>query len=595
MQHPRTTLGKFLAWRLKHVSNWNFILIASLFVGIVAGGIAVILKTGLHYAELFLTQKLFSSYYSVLNFAYPLAGVFIVALLLRYFYKKHFAYGITNVLYAISQKSSIVKLRDMFYYMGSSFLTVAFGGSVGVEATLVMEGAGTGSNIARFLHLSYYYRRLLLGCGSAAAQAAFFNAPIAGVIFALEVLMLDLSLDSLVPLLMSSVTGAIMGRLFLGEGIMLAFQLEETFVVTDVPFYILLGIACSLLAVYFFRVDQWLENKFNSLRSFWWRALVGGSIVGGLVFLFPPLYGQGYDVLRQLIHGHAIDLLEHSYFSEIPDSETGLLLFIGGMILLKSFAVAATMGGGGVGGFFAPSLFIGGLLGFLFARCFNDMGLSPPLSETHFTLVGMGGVISGVYHAPLTAIFLIAELTKGYALIVPLMIVTIIAYLVHRLFEPYSIFTRRLAKKGQLITHHKEESVLNMLNKKDLIDKKHITVHPGQTLGELLEQAVAPTHRNIFPVTDSNNKLLGVVLMDDIREIMFKEEMHDKAKVQDFMHVPPAYITMKDTLHEVVRKFDETGAWNLPVIDKNEKYIGIISKSRLLSAYRKGLKKFSNM
>ncbi len=594
MKRPISLLGRFLVWRVKHISNKNFILILSIFVGIIGGIAAAIIKNIIHYSHVLLTHGFHDEYENYLYFIYPIIGIILTVIMVRVFYRKEFAHGITNVLNAISTKNSIVQLKEMFFFIFGSFATVGLGGSVGMEATLVMSGSGIGSNMARLLQLPYRSRKLLLGCGSAAALAAFFNAPIAGVIFALEVLMLDLTMASLVPLLMASVIGNIIATFLLGESIVFNFTLTEYFSVRDLPYYLGLGVFCGFMALYFVRIDSFVSKIYQKVNNVYVKTVAGALIVGLLVFLFPPLYGEGYSAIKSLISNDSVSLMNNTFFFDFKDTEFVFILFLAAIILAKAFAVSITLNSGGIGGFFAPSLFIGGLSGFLFARTQNYFDLTIPLSETNFTLVGMAGAMSGIFHAPLTAIFLIAEITKGYELIVPLMLVSTISYLIGIYFEPHSIFTRRLAQKGELITHHKDKEVLTLLKLRKIVERDLITVSPGDSLEDLLRNAVSKSNRNIFPVVDVEGKLSGMVLLNDIRSIMFKPELYDTVSVEELMIIPPTCVMVDEPMEKVIRKFDETGAWNLPVIDSEEKYVGFISKSKIFSAYRRLLVQFSD-
>jgi len=589
----RNLLKSFLIWRIKHISKRNFILILSLFIGLIGGLIAVLLNGAIHYLHSFLTIDLDIRFQSVLYFLYPIIGVVLTVLLIKFLYRDEFAHGITNVLYAISKKSSIVTLKDTSFFTLGSLLTVGFGGSVGMEATLVMSGSGLGSNLARLLHLSYRTRMLLLGCGVASALAGFFHAPIAGVIFAMEILMLDLTMASLIPLLVSSVTGFIVGKALTGEEFIFNFSMQDPFAIGDIPFFILFGLFIGLVSFYFIRVDKLIDTLSQRFQNTYARISTGVLLLGLLIFLFPPLYGEGYEAIENILAGNPTAMLNNSFFYDFRTIEPLFLGIVAAIILLKAFAVSLTLTSGGIGGFFAPSLFLGGIGGFFFARLLNYIGMPVELSETNYMLVGMAGAMSSIFHAPLTAIFLIAELTGGYGLIVPLMIVSTLSYVFIIYFEPHSIFTRRLADKGELITHHKDKAVLTLLDLNKVIEKDLIAVSPDDSLGKLLKNAVAKSKRNIYPVVTEKNKLIGVVLLNDLRSVMFNQEMYNQLYVRDFMNAPPSYIFQNETMESVIRKFDETGAWNLPVIDAGGGYVGFVSKSKLFSAYRRMLVQFS--
>jgi CIC family chloride channel protein len=468
--------------------------------------------------------------------------------ILKFLYRDFFDHGITNVLEAIANKESIVRIKSTLYFIVGSLITVGSGGSVGMEASLVMGGSSAGSNVARYLHLPYQSRLLLLGCGVAGAVAAFFKAPIAGMIFGLEVLMLDLTMSSLIPLLMASLSGILISNIILGDSLVFNFTLNSPFEPANIPFYIVFGVFAA---------------------------------------------GEGYEAIRALEKGEALQLLNNSIFYDMRGQDGVLIAFLGAIIVFKAFAVAITLGSGGIGGYFAPSLFIGGVSGFFFARLVNSFGFLGNITETNFLLVGMGGVMSGIFHAPLTGVFLIAELTQGYTFIIPLMLVSTISYTVTIFFEPHSLFTKKLAQKGDLITHDKDQAILTMMKMEKLIDYDHRTIRPNQTLGEILRHEVAESHRNIFPVIGRNCKLLGIIHLDDIRKLLLKTDKHYQLTAKDLMHEPPEYLYTTEDMDSVVNKFDGTNSWNLPVLDEHGKYKGFISKSKIFSAYRSLLVQFS--
>ena len=593
MKQPETTLGKILAWRVKHISNRNFIIILSVLIGLTSSLMAILLRLAINEIHHILTGGFKVEQQNYLFIVYPVFGILITLGILKYLYRGVFDHGITNVLNAIARKNSIVKMRDTLYFIAGSLITVGSGGSVGMEASLVMTGSSSGSNIARYLHLPHQSRMLLLGCGVAGALAAFFKAPIAGIIFGLEVLMLDLTMGSLVPLLMASVTGILVSNIILGENLIFNFVLDTPFKAGNIPFYILLGIFCALISVYFTRITNFMEELFSKYKRTFLRGLIGALALGLLIFLFPPLYGEGYEAIRTLENGNELQLLNNSLFYDMRSQEWVLVAFLGAVILFKAVAVAITLGSGGLGGYFAPSLFIGGLSGFFFARLINFMNITGPLSENNFLLVGMAGVMSGIFHAPLTGVFLIAELTHGYSFIVPLMLVSTISYMVTIFFEPHSLFTKKLAMKGDLITHHKDKAILTMMKLDKLIEKNLKSVDPNDSLGDILRYKVSESTRNIFPVIDDDNNLLGVILLDDIRKLLLKTEVHEEVFAKDLMHDPPSYLYTNEPMDKVIKKFDDTGAWNLPVLDNNGKYTGFISKSKIFSAYRGLLVQYS--
>ena len=593
MKYPETLIGKLLAWRVRNVSDRNFIIILSVLIGLTSGMTAILLSLAITEIHHILTGGFTAQSSNYLYIAYPVVGILITLGMLKFLYRDYFDHGITNVLEAIANKESIVKIRSTIYFIFGSLITVGSGGSVGMEASLVMGGSAAGSNIARYLHLPYQSRMLLLGCGVAGAVAAFFKAPIAGMIFGLEVLMLDLTMASLVPLLMASLSGILISNVILGDSLVFNFALDTPFYPANIPYYAAFGVFAALVSVYFTRITNFMEDLFGEFRRTFARGLVGAIILGILIFLFPPLYGEGYEAIRALENGNAVNLLHNSLFFDMRDQQGIMLAFLGAIIIFKAFAVAITLGSGGIGGYFAPSLFVGGVSGYFFAHFVNKIGFLGQISESNFLLVGMGGVMSGIFHAPLTGVFLIAELTEGYTYIIPLMLVSTISYTVTIFFEPHSLFTKKLAQKGDLITHHKDKAILTMMKMEKLIDKDHSPIDPERTLGHILRHEVAESNRNIFPVVDKNNKLLGIILLDDIRKLLLKTEKHNQLKAKDLMHDPPDYLYTNEDMDKVIKKFDDSGAWNLPVLNESGKYVGFISKSRIYSAYRGLLVQFS--
>jgi len=580
-------LLKFLIWRVKHISTKNFTIIISGIIGIVAGLAAVTLKESVHVIQKYLTHNFKENIENYLYLSYPLIGILLTVLLSKYILKEKLGHGITDILYSISKKSSIVKRTKTFSRMLTSALTVGFGGSVGLEAPIVVTGSAIGSNIGRLVHLNYKQRTLLIGCGSAGAISAIFNSPIAGVIFSIEVILSEITINSFIPLLIASVCGALVSLTLLGDDVLFSFTLTDTFHASETPFYIFLGIFTGLVSLYFTRVTNQVESILHNVKGDINKALIGGIGLGFLIFILPPLYGEGYDTIKLLLNGQHQQIFNNSMFFGEINSAVFFILFTAAVILVKPTATALTIGSGGSGGIFAPSLFIGGITGFLFAYLINLMGLTDPISTSNFTLVGMSGVLSGVLHAPLTAIFLIAEITSGYTLFVPLMLVSAISYSTISYFEKYSIYTKPLIEKGDLIYHDKDRQVLSLIDLKKIVETDLLTINPKAHLGELVN-LVRHSKRNIFPVVDDNKVLLGIITLDDIREIMFDTESRKSIIVETLMHKPPTFVSSKESMQAVMIKFEKTGAWNLPVIDEG-KYVGFVSKSRIFNAYRKKL------
>ena len=590
--HANGIVSTFLRWRIKHLSNKNFVLILSVIVGIGAGLAAVTLKSTVHYIYHFLSGNdslTFSNYWYVV---YPFVGLSLTFLISHFIFKEKLGHGITNILYIINKKSSKIRPTMTFSRMITSALTVGFGGSVGLEAPIVATGSAIGSNIARQMHLNYKYRTLLLGCGAAGAVAGIFNSPIAGVIFVVEVIVVDISIDIFVPLLLSAVSGATVSQVLLGEEILFKFDVVDRFMATEIPFYILLGITCGLVALHFTRMQYYFEGLVHKIKNDYLRLVVSGGLLAMLVAVLPGLYGEGYTTIKALISGNAVNVVKQTLFlsDQYYDQVIVLLGIIFALILVKAIATALTIGSGGSGGIFAPSLMIGALTGYLIATVINHFGfLQIHVSPANFALVGMCGVFSGVLHAPLTGIFLIAEITGGYALMIPLMLVSAISYVVISYFEPYSIYTKHLVERGDLVIANRDKMVLKRMDINRLIEKDFKTVHPDAFLGDLIDQ-VKVSRRNIFPVVDSECGLVGVITLDDVRHIMFDSKKQNHVIVRTIMHIPKQVIQIKDGMETVMAKFESSGKWNLPVVN-GEEYIGFISKSSVLSVYRQSLKK----
>lgn len=583
-------LSDFLIWRVRNISQRNFVVILSFLVGLLSGFAAVILKNTIHWVKVVLVGHFESFNFNILYLAYPMIGILITLLYVKFFVKESLAHGITKILYSISKNGGRLKRHNSYSSIIASSFTIGFGGSVGAEAPIVLTGASLGSNLGRFFKMDYKTLTLLMACGAAGGIAGVFKAPIAGLVFALEVLMLNLTLASIIPLLISAVTAASVSFFFLGKDVEFNFVMEMPFNMSNIPHYLLLGIFTGFISLYFTRGLVGVEKKFSHITNPYTRWLIGGFLLGGLIFLFPPLYGEGYSTITSLLMGQEHEIIQNTLFQDFGSSSWILLLFLGLIIAFKFFATGATNGAGGVGGTFAPSLFLGGVAGFFFARLNNMLGLHM-IPEVNFTLVGMAGVMSGVMHAPLTAIFLIAEITNGYQLFIPLMITSTIAYLTIYYFEPYSIYTKRLADKGELITHEKDKAVLTLMRLDRVVETDFHSVTPNTTLGQLV-QVVSKSKRNIFPVLNEGQELLGIVLLEDIRGIMFDSEKYSEVKVSDIMTMPPAYIQMDDNMEVVMQKFESSGAWNLPVLNKR-KYVGFVSKSKIFSVYRRVLMHFS--
>ncbi len=582
---------KVVIWREHHIKEKNFLLLLSLAVGVICGFAAQLLKFLIHVISGILTSHISATTANYLYLLYPVAGILIVTLFLRYVVKENISHGVTKVLYAISRHKSRLKKRNMYASLVASSITIGFGGSVGAEGPIVFTGAAIGSNVGQAFRLSPRILMILVGCGAAAGIAGIFRAPIAGMLFTLEVLMIDLTGLTVMPLLFSSVAGAVVAYVLEGYNAEFFFVQSEPFLTNKIPYTVLLGVVCGLMSYYFTKVMFMMESMFRKLKYQGVKILIGGLIMAGLIFLFPPLYGEGYGAINNLLLGDVSKIVDGTFFYVDRNNVWFLALFIGAIAMTKAFATSATNGAGGVGGTFAPSLFVGALTGFLFAYILNNLDLGVQLSQKNFALMGMAGVMSGVMHAPLMAIFLTAEMTGGYDLFLPLLIVSGLAYMTIRIFTPYSIYTMRLAKAGDLITHQKDKAVLTLLKVDNLIETDFKIVHPEMNLKEMVD-VISISNRNLFPVTDAEGNLKGVVLLDEIRNIMFRADLYKKMHVSRFMSAVPDVIEVDYPMDKVMEIFDRTNAWNLPVVDKG-KYVGFVSKSKIFNSYRRVLRHFT--
>lgn len=585
---------RLLKWREKHITEKNFILILSLMVGILTAFAGLILKWLIHTIQTFLTNNFDITSANYLYLVYPVIGIFLSGLFVRYIVKDDISHGVTKILYAISRRQSRIKRHNTWSSLVASGITIGFGGSVGAEAPIVLTGSAIGSNLGSLFKMEHKTLMLLVGCGAAGAVAGIFKAPIAGLVFTLEVLMIDLTMASLLPLMISCVTAAAVTYMFTGFEAMFKYHMDYAFALERLPYVILLGIVCGLVSLYFTRTMNFCENIFRKYKNPYIKLIIGGATLSILIFLFPPLYGEGYDTINLLLDGKGYSdwsiTMNNSLFYGLPNF---FLIYLTLIVLLKVFASSATNGGGGCGGIFAPSLFLGCITGFIFANLSNHFDWSTMLPEKNFALLGMAGIMSGVMHAPLTGIFLIAELTGGYDMFFPLMVVSVCSYLTIMIFEPHSIYSMRLAKKGELLTHNKDKSVLVLLSTSSVIEKDFETVKPYMDLGDVVK-TISKSRRNIFPVVNDNGELEGIVLLDDIRNIMFRPELYHRFKVEKIMTSPPARLNINDSMENVMKIFDDTKAWNLPVVDENNKYVGFVSKSKIFNSYRDILVKFSS-
>jgi chloride channel protein, CIC family len=590
-QRWHSILEKLIKWRITHISERTLVYILSLFVGILTGIAALILKNLIHFVELIVSGMFPANNFNYLYLAYPLIGISLTFLFVRYLIKEDINHGVTRILFSISRKGGRIKPHNSYSSMIASSLTIALGGSVGAEAPIVLTGASIGSNLARLFRLNYKYVILMIGCGAAGSIAGIFKAPIAGVVFTLEVLMLDLSMAYLLPLLISSVTSASLSYIFMGNAMLLKFDLVNAFSVKNIGFYILLGAMTGLISLYLIRALMKMEALFRKIPNPFARLATGGILLSLLVFFFPPLWGEGYSSISRIFSGHAQDLLNNSVFFEFKSQYGAILIFIAVLLFLKVVAIASTTGGGGVGGVFAPTLFMGALTGYGVALALNTfLGLHLPVEN--FALAGMAGMMAGVMHAPLTAIFLTAEITGGYGLFIPLMITSTIAYLTIFRFEPHSIYAKRLAIKGDLITHDKDKAALRLMHTRNLIETDFEILKPEATLRDLVH-AVSLSHRNLFPVVDENGMLKGMVKLSEIRSFIFETALYDSVKIGDLMYMPKFFVSPRDSMEEVVNKFESSGRFNLAVIDDG-KYVGFLSRAIVFSHYRENIRQGSS-
>lgn len=583
-------LMSIVLWREKHIQEKSFVVMLSLLVGVLGGFAALVLKGLIHIISQFLTSYLSVTQGNWLFFIYPAVGILITVLFVRYVVRDNISHGVTKVLYAISQNKSRLKRHNTWTSVVASSVTIGFGGSVGAEGPIVYTGAAIGSTLGRAFRMSPRVLMIMVGCGAAAGIAGIFKAPIAGMLFTLEVLMIDLTTVSVMPLLISSITAATVSYALTGYDVEFFFVQSEAFATTRIPYVVVLGVFCGLVSLYFTKVMNMMENVFKRMHSHLKKYLWGALLLSTLIFLFPPLYGEGYSAIVDLLGGNVSGIVNGSIFYADRESVWFIALFVFMIILAKAFATSATNGAGGVGGTFAPSLYVGCMAGFLFAYLTNNLfGLD--LSVKNFALMGMAGVMSGVMHAPLMGIFLTAELTGGYELFLPLLIVSTLSYGTIKLFEPYSIYAMRLAQRGELLTHHKDKAVLTLLKINSVIENDFVPVRPDMSLKEMVD-VISKSNRNLFPVVGECGELLGVVLLDEIRNIMFRPDLYRRMFVYEFMSTPPAQIELSESMEQVMKTFDSTGAWNLPVVN-NGKYVGFVSKSKIFNSYRRVLRHYS--
>jgi len=585
-------LTRFLKWRYRNISNRTFIQIMSLIVGFLAGLVAVTLKNTTYFIESLLKRGIVFSE-NQLYFILPTVGLTLIYLYVKFVHKEPLQHAVSSIIFSLSKKRGLLRLKDIYTPLITAPITVGFGGSVGLLGPAVKSGAALSSNLTKLFHIDAKTRTLLVACASAGAISSIFQSPIAAIIFAVEVFTLDLTMMSMLPLLLASISGVLTSYFFLGNEVLFSFSLSEGFKLEDTAFYILLGVGTGFASIYFTKMYFAILSLFKKLKSPKYKLLVGGIAIGVMLYAIPPLYGEGFGFINNLLDGDHLKALGTTPFDRYTDNIWVVIALLFGITIFKAIAMTTTIGAGGAGGVFIPTMVMGSALGNVVAKVINNLGLGISVSESNFTLIGMSGLIAGVIHAPLTAIFLIAEFTGGYQLFVPLMITAAISYLITKNALDYTIYTKELAKIGALLSHNKDQMVLGLMEMDDVIEKNFRSVHPKMSLGEMLHQSVSKSKRNLFPVLDDDKKLIGIIVLDDIRSMMFDTEIYDTVFVKNLMHAPPEVIFYEtDNMKQVMKKFQDSGAWNLPVI-KNGRYEGFISKSKLLTAYRRKLINYS--
>ncbi len=567
----------------------KMVLVLSLVIGLASGLAAVMLKNLVHYTHYLITNGFDFGMANNIYLVFPVIGLSLTVLFAMYIIKDDLGHGVSKILYAISKKNGHLKPHNMYSSMVASTFTVAFGGSVGLEAPIVLTGSSIGSNLARFFRLNHKMTIILIGAGASGAIAGIFKAPIAAVVFSLEVLMLDLTMASLIPLLISAATAASVAYFFMGSGVLFSFHITADFDIKNIPWFIVLGIATGLYSLYFTKMSMYIEGKMKKIKNVWVRVFTGGVLLGVMIFIFPSLYGEGYEFLRELISGKTDMVINENILNNTNMGVILMLLTV--IVFVKVIAMAVTNGSGGVGGVFAPSLFVGGIFGGVFGYVI-DLLPFVDIVPKETALVGMSGVMAGVMHAPLTGIFLIAEFTGGYSLFTPLIITATVSYLTIMYFEPYSIYSKRLAERGELLTHHKDKAVLMMMNVRSLIETNFNTVPKDGKLRDLVK-AVKNSERNIFPVVDDENNFYGLVFINNVRHIIFDRDLYDKVTIEEIMTVPEYTVSPDESMESVAEKFTKSGNFNIPVVD-NGKYVGFVSRAKVFSTYRKLLEEISD-
>lgn len=592
MEHSKF-FKQILIWRYKYISEKNFVYFLAILIGLFSGLVSVLLKN-----LTFGIQKVLKYGITIsdnqLYFILPTIGLLLVYLFIKYVAKQDVGHSLSNVLYAISKKDGILSKKSMYYPLITAPLTVGFGGSVGLLGPAIASASSVSSNVSRWFHADRKIRSLLIGCAAAGAIASIFKSPIAAIIFAIEVFSLDLTFASLLPLLMASISSVLTSYFFLGDDVIFNFMVLDKFEIKDTLFFVVLGIGTGIASIYFSKIHFKITSLFALLKSRRQKLIIGGLAIGVMLYFIPPLYGEGFGFINDLMAGDHIKALGKTPFDNYLDNIWVVILLLIGITIFKAIAMTTTLAAGGSGGIIIPTLVMGSALGNVVAKIINNIGFGFSVSESNFTLVGMAGLIAGVLHAPLTAIFLIAEITGGYQLFVPLMITVSMSFIITKNSLDYTIYNKELAEKGALLTQDKDKNVLTLMKLDNVIEKDFIQLNPEMTLGEMLMKGVSKSSRNLFPVTNENEQFMGIILLDNIRSVMFDQSLYNSTTVETFMHSPPEVIIYeKDDMKAVMEKFQTSKAWNLPVIKDNQ-YFGFVSKSKLLTAYRNELINFTS-
>ncbi len=588
----KSFLKRIHIWRYKYISHKNFVFLLSILIGLLAGIVSVIIKNITYGIEWFLETITFSN--NSFYFVFPIIGLWLVYLFVKHISKQPIEHAIPTILFSLSKKNGLLKRSKIYLPLITAPITVGFGGSVGLLGPAIASASAISSNIGQLFHIDRKTRTLLIGCASAGAIASIFKSPIAAIIFAIEVFSLDLTFASLLPLLIASVSSVLTSYFFLGDEVLFNFTVVDKFTIKDTLFYLVLGVGTGIASIYFSKIYFGVYSFFNRFKTNGQKLIIGGLAIGTMLYFIPPLYGEGFGFINDLLHDNHLKALGKTPFDAFIDNIWVVIALLIGITIFKAIAMTTTLAAGGAGGIIIPTMVMGSALGNVVAKIINNLGLNFNVSESNFTLIGMAGLIAGVLHAPLTAIFLIAEITGGYELFVPLMITVSMSFIITKNAVEHTIYTKELAEKGALLTHNKDKSVLTLMTLDSVIENDFTLLHPEMSLGKMLHKGVAKSSRNLFPVVDEDKRLVGIILLDDIRNVMFDQSLYNTTSVETFMHNPPDYINYnEDSMQKVMQRFQDSGAWNLPVI-KDGKYYGFVSKSKLLTAYRRELINFTS-